>query len=81
MALQLLLQLADADARHVQLVPHLPEVRVTDRVVTAVVADDVLGLVHGAAERQGLAHALWVQKKFTYLRVLQQNSLQTALYT
>lgn len=80
MALQLLLQLADADASHVQLVPHLPEVRVTDGVVTAVVADDVLGLVHGAAKRQGFAHALWVQKEFTYFRVVQQNSLQTALF-
>lgn len=71
-ALQLLLQLADADARHVQLVPHLPEVRITDGIVTAVVADDVLGLVHGAAERQGLAHALQMKENQTYVPVLQQ---------
>jgi len=51
-----LLQLADSQAGHVQLVLDLPKVRVADGIVAAVLLEDLGGLEDGAAEGQRLAH-------------------------
>ncbi len=61
MAAQLILQLAHPDLGHVELVLDLPEVRVADGVLAAVRAHQLARLIHRAAERQALAHALRVE--------------------
>lgn len=58
MRLQVLLQLPDPDPGHVQLVLHLPQMRVAYRISAPVVPQDILRLVHRPAERQRLSHTL-----------------------
>lgn len=55
---ELLLQVLDPEAGHVELVLHLPQVGVAERVLAPVGPEHVLRLQHRPSEAQGLAHAL-----------------------
>lgn len=48
----------DGDPGHVQLMLDAPDVGVAERVAAAMAAKLGRGLVDGAAEREGFAHAL-----------------------